>query len=357
MGKKLISIITLVIMAAVLLTGCLSTSQTPAPAPAAPTPAQSSGSTNADVKVIKVSNGVAESHPAITALREKFKKIVEEKTNGRYKVEIYFSNQLGDDTKATEALRAGTLESCVTSTAPLVGFAPQLGIFDIPFLFPNGEVADKVLDGKIGQQLSDLMPKYGLINLAWAENGFRDLTNSVKDVKTPDDLKGMKIRTMDNKFHLEAWRLMGSNPTPMSWSEVFTALQQKAVDGQENPVPNCYSARIQEVNKHWTITNHIYSPFMFLFSKSIWDTIPAEDQAIIREAAIETAKYEKELNRQATVDDLKKVQAEGVTVTTLTPEELKAFQDKTAPVWDSVGKQVGADLITQLKDEISKASK
>lgn len=357
MGKKVISIVTLIVMVAGLLTGCLSTSQTPPPAPSAPASAQPSNSANTEARVIKVSNGVAESHPAVIALREKFKKIVEEKTNGRYIVEVYFSNQLGDDTKATEALRAGTLESCVTSTAPLVGFAPQLGIFDIPFLFPDGEVADYILDGKIGQQLSDLMPQYGLINLAWAENGFRNLTNSVRDVKSPEDLKGLKIRTMDNKFHLEAWRLMGANPTPMSWSEVFTALQQKAIDGQENPVPNCYSARIQEVNKHWTITNHIYSPFMFLFSKKIWDTIPAEDQAIIREAAIETAKYERELNRQATIDGIKKVQEEGVTVTELTPEQLKAFQDKTAPVWDSVAKQVGDDFIAQLKEEIAKASK
>lgn len=356
MGKKVVSIVTAVLMVSSLLTGCLpSGDKTVTPVPAASDSAAKP--TNGKVKVIKVSNGVAQSHPAVVALNEKFKKIVEEKTNGRYKVEVYFSNQLGDDVKATEAVRAGTLEACMTSTAPLVGFAKELAIFDIPFLFPNEKVADAVLDGPIGQRLSDLVPDKGLINLAWAENGFRDLTNSVREVKTPADLKGMKIRTMENAFHLEAWKLMGANPTPMSWSEVFTALQQKAIDGQENPVPNFYSAKIHEVNKYITLTGHIYSPFMFLFSKNIFDTYPKEDQAIIRAAAVETALYERQLNREATVKDLEAIKKEGGIVTELTPDQKNVFKDLTTPVWNHVADKVGKELVDQLKDEIAKANK
>lgn len=349
MGKRIISILAAMLMVATLLTaGCLSTDKKPEEKKAAAT------QSTQGKKVIKVSNGVADKHPAVIALNEKFKKIVEEKTNGRFAVEVYFSNQLGDDVKATEALRAGTLEACMTSTAPLVGFTKELAIFDIPFLFNDEKTADFVLDGPVGKQISDLMPAQGLINLAWAENGFRHLTNSVRPVKTPDDLKGMKVRTMENTFHLAAWRAMGANPTPMSWAEVFTALQQKAIDGQENPVPNFYTSKIQEVNKYIATTGHIYSPFMFLFSKKIWDTYSKEDQEIILAAAKETGVYERKLNREATnkyLDDLKK---EGYTVVELTAEQKKPFRDLTAPVWDQVAAKVGKELVDQVKGEMAK---
>jgi tripartite ATP-independent transporter DctP family solute receptor len=350
MGKKAISVLVAVVMvlALALVAGCLSSDKSKtAQQPQA-------GQSSQGKKVIKVSNGVAASHPAVTALNEKFKKMVEEKTNGRFVVEVYHSNQLGDDVKATEALRAGTLEACVTSTAPLVGFTKELAIFDIPFLFDNEKVADFVLDGPVGQKISDLMPAQGLINLAWAENGFRHLTNSVRPVKSPEDVKGMKVRTMENNFHLAAWRALGANPAPMSWAEVFTALQQKAIDGQENPVPNFYTAKIQEVNKYISTTGHIYSPFMFLFSKKIWDTYSKEDQAIILAAAKETALYERKLNREATAKYLDALKKEGYTVVELTPEQKKPFRELTAPVWDQVAAKVGKDFVDQVKAEMAK---
>ncbi|MGE4284256.1 MAG: TRAP transporter substrate-binding protein [Clostridia bacterium] len=360
MGKKLVSILTAGALLTTLLTGCLQTDKTPQSAPVQPEVKQDEkqdAKQNAPQMVIKVSNGVAEKHPAVVALKEKFKAIVEEKTNGRYVVEVYHSNQLGDDVKATEALRAGTLEACVTSTAPLVGFTKELAIFDIPFLFPDEKTADAILDGPIGEKMSKLMPSKGLVNLAWWENGFRHLTNSAKEVRVPEDLKGLKIRTMENAFHLAAWRAMGSNPTPMSWSEVFTALQQHAVDGQENPVPNFYTARIHEVNKYITTTGHIYSPFMFLFSKKIFDTIPKEDQDIIIAAAREAGLYERQLNREATDEYLSEIEKEGGTVIRLTPEQKKPFQELTASVWDQVADKVGKDLVEELKSEIAKAAK
>jgi tripartite ATP-independent transporter DctP family solute receptor len=362
MGKKLTAILTAGTLLATMLTGCVQAGKTPqqnAPKPEDKPGTQQEAKNDANGKepemVIKVSNGVAEKHPAVVALREKFKTIVEEKTNGRYVVEVYHSNQLGDDVKATEALRAGTLEACVTSTAPLVGFTKELAIFDIPFLFPDEKTADAVLDGPIGEKMSALMPSKGLINLAWWENGFRHLTNSKLAVKTPEDLKGMKVRTMENAFHLAAWKAMGANPTPMSWSEVFTALQQHAMDGQENPVPNFYTARIHEVNKYITTTGHIYSPFMFLFSKKIFDTIPKEDQDIIVAAAKEAGLYERQLNREATETYLAEIEKEGGVVTRLTAEDKKPFMELTAGVWDEVADKVGKDLVEELKGEIAKA--
>jgi len=305
--------------------------------------------------VIKVSNGASESSPGVQAQISTFKKMVEENSEGRIKVEIYSSGQLGDDTKGTEAVRAGELEMVNTSTAPLVGLIPELAIFDIPFLFDNGEIADKVVEGEIGDIINAKLEEKGLINLAWNENGFRDLTNSIKVVKSPEDLNGLKIRTMENKYHLEAWELMGASPTPMSWSEVFTALQQGIVDGQENPIPNFYSTRIQEVNEYITITHHIYSPFLFLFSKEIFDTYDEETQTIIREAAKAYGLAEKELNRAETQSKKQALIDEGCTVTDLTDAERKVFKDVTAPVWDSVEKAVGAEIIGKLKTAIEAA--
>lgn len=317
--------------------------------------AASGADTSKSEITIKVSNGASESSPGVQAQISTFKKMVEEKSKGRIKVEVYSGGQLGDDTKGSEACRAGELEVVNTSTAPLVGLVPELAIFDIPFLFDNSEMADKVVGGEIGNYLNKKLEEKGLINLAWNENGFRDLTNSVKVVKTPKDLSGLKIRTMENKYHLEAWKLMGASPTPMSWSEVFTALQQGTIDGQENPIPNFYSTRIQEVNKYITITNHIYSPFLFLFSKQIFDSYDKETQDIIREAAQAYGIAEKELNRKETDTKKKALIDEGCTVTELTDAERQAFKDATAPVWNSVEKAVGAEIIKQLREAIESA--
>lgn len=361
MGKKIIAILTAVFMMATLFTGCLSAKKQPEPKDTQPQAQKETkkeeNNASKDVRVLKISNGITDKHPAYKAQVEVFKKIVEEKTNGRYKIEVYHSNQLGDDTKATEALRAGTLEMCVTSTAPLVGLVPDLTIFDLPFLFPDEKAADTILDGPVGQMLSDEMPKVGVYNLAWWENGFRHLTNSVRDVKSIEDLKGLKIRTMENKVHLAAWRALGANPTPMSWSEVFTALKQGAIDGQENPIPNIYSSKIQEVNKHITLTGHVYSPFMFLFSKKIFDTLPAEDQKIIREAAIAAGKEDRRLNREATIKNMEDLKKEGVTIIELSPEQKKAFKDATAKVWDEFGSKINPEIMNRVKEELAKLSK
>lgn len=316
--------------------------------------AQSSESTTPEKLVIRVSNGSSKGAPAVVEQLHTFKPMVEEASNGRIEIDVYSGAQLGDDTKATEACRQGELEIVSTSTAPLVGLIPQLAVFDIPFLFENGEQADAVLDGAIGEQLNKLLADKGLINLAWNENGFRDLTNSVRPVYTPDDLKGLKIRTMENKYHLEAWKALGASPTPMSWAEVFTALQQGTIDGQENPIPNFYSAHIQEVNKYITCTNHVYSPLMLLCSKQVFDSYDAETQQILRTAAKAYAQAERKLNREQTEILKKKLVEEGCTVIDLTPEQRQMYVDKTMSVWKSVEKKAGSDIINQLKDVLHK---
>lgn len=354
MKKKSIAIVIGVALLMSSLVGCGEIGNAAAAAP--PVAQAPAGVDTSKAQItIKVSNGASESSPGVQAQTSTFKTMVEEKSKGRIKVEIYSGGQLGDDTKGTEALRAGELEIVNTSTAPLVGLVPELAIFDIPFLFDNSEMADKVISGEIGDYLNAKLEEKGMINLAWNENGFRNLTNSKKVVKSPADLSGLKIRTMENKYHLEAWKLMGASPTPMSWSEVFTALQQHTIDGQENPIPNFYSTRIQEVNKYITITSHIYSPFLFLISKEIYDTYDVETQNIIKEAAQAYGLAEKELNRAETELKKAKLVEEGCTVTELTDAERQAFKDATAAVWNSVEKATGAEIIAKLKTAVSAA--
>lgn len=304
---------------------------------------------------IKVSNGASAGSPGVEAQKNTFKKLIEKNSKGKIAVEIYSDGQIGDDTKGTEACRAGDLECVNTSTAPLVGLVPELSIFDIPFLFSDSEVADKIVDGDIGQLLNKKLEEKGLINLAWNENGFRDVTNSKHVVKMPSDLNGLKIRTMDNQFHLEAWKDLGASPTPLSWSEIFTALQQHTVDGQENPVPNFYATHIQEVNKYVTVSDHIYSPFLLIYSAEKWKQLDASSQKIIRDAAVQYSQEERRLNREETKTLLKKLQDEGYSVTYLTKDERQAWKDKTAGVWNSVGNQVGSDMITKLKSALKVA--
>lgn len=354
--KKVVALLLTSLMVATLATGCGLSSQSTqgAKAPAAQPTAQAPANPNS--KVIKVSIGVNEVSPLYLGMK-KFGDIVKEKTNGKYEVQLYANAQLGDDIKATEAVRMGTLEMTPPSTSPLAGIEPKLMVFDLPFLFPNAEVADKVLDGPIGQQILDSLSSKGLKGLVYMENGFRDLTNSAREVKSPADLKGLKIRTMENPMHLAAWKAMGANPTPMPFSEVFTAMQQKTIDGQENPIPTIYLQKFQEVQKYSTLTNHVYTPFIVLIGQKLWDSMPKEDQKIFMDAAVEARTYQRQVSRDMVKDQVGKLRAAGMTVTELTPEQLKVFQDVTKPVYDQFADKIGKDLVKQITDEVAKYSK
>ena len=314
---------------------------TSAPA-AAQTPAQ-----KAPI-VLKISNGVNESHPSYLAGLE-FKRILESKLPGKYDVQVYANAQLGDDVRATEAVRMGTLEMVATSASPLTGLVPQFNVFDLPFIITNTKAADAIYDGPVGAKLAALLEPKGLKLLAYYENGFRQLTNSVREVHSPADLKGLKIRTMENPIHLAAWRALGANPTPMPFSEVFTAMQQKTIDGQENPIPTIYLSKFYEVQKYITLTGHVYGPHILLINKKLFDSFPAEDQKIILDAAQQSAVYQRNLNRKMNSDLLDKLKEVGMTVTVPTVEELKAFQDATKPVYNEWVPKIGKDLVDEFQ--------
>ena len=338
MLKKFLVLILAVMMVTALFTGCKS-EQKPA-----------------EKKIIKVSIGLNEQHPEYLALQE-FKKEVEAKTNGRYEVQVYANAQLGDDVKATESVRMGTLEMSGPSSSPLSGISPELMVFDLPFLFPSTEIAYKVLDGPVGQRLLDSLSAKGLKGLAYYENGFRHVTNSVRAIKTPADTKGLKIRTMENPIHLATWKALGASPTPMPFSEVFTAMQQHTIDGQENPVPTNYLQKFHEVQKHMTLSGHVYTPHLILMSQKVWDTMSKEDQKIFQDAANKGKDFVRKTSAELNQSLTKKLEEEGMTVTKLTPEQLKAFQDAVKPVYDEFDDKIGVNLVKEILAEVAKYSK
>nr|WP_234397024.1 TRAP transporter substrate-binding protein [Bacillus massiliglaciei] len=304
-------------------------------------------------RVIKAGIGNSESHPQGQGMN-KFKELVEEKSGGKMKVQNYFDATLGDDLKMTEALQAGMQEITVPSTSPLVGIIPEYGIYDFPFVFQTSEEAYSVLDGKVGQKLLDKLPDYGLVGLGYWENGFRQLTNSKHPVKTAADFKGLKIRTMQNEVHLDAFEKLGANPSPMAFSEVFTALESHTVDGQENPLATIVTQKYDEVQTNLSLTNHVYTPFVFLVSKKFWDGLSEEEQKILRESAEEARDYQREVNRKDNESALKKLEDAGMEVNEVSEAEREKMKEIVQPVTDKYAEKFGKDLVDEMMAEVEK---
>lgn len=245
----------------------------------------------------------------------KFAELVKERSNGRIQVTVYPDGQLGKgERELLEAVQQGTIDIYVGSTGPIGGFNPAIGILDIPFIFNDYNHVDKVLDGPIGQQLLDDLEKAQFKALAFWENGFRNLTNSRRAVRVPADARGLKIRTMENKVHMAAWEAVGVNPVPMAWGEVYGALQQKVIDGQENPVAVIHSAKINEVQKYLSLTQHVYSPAVLIVSLKKWQSIPKPDQDMLLKTAREVAQYQRKLGRDAEEKQIEELSARGMKV-------------------------------------------
>ena len=231
-----------------------------------------------------------------------FAREVDARTNGRYKIQTFYAGALGAERESVEGVQLGTLDLTLTSTGPLPNFVPEVAIFDIPFLFRDYAHARAVLDGPIGQDMLQKFPPKGMVALAWGENGFRHMTNSKRPVNVPDDLKGLKMRTMENPIHIQAYKQFGILPTPMAFTEVFTALQQGTVDGQENPLSVITSAKLDQVQKNLSLTGHVYSPAVILMNKAQWDKLSAADKQAFLDAAKEAVKA----NRARIDDDERK---------------------------------------------------
>lgn len=295
----------------------------------------------------KVGHSLTKDHPYQVSL-EQFAKNVEKRTDGKVKFEIYPLSQLGAERECTESLTVGTVDMCLSSTAPLVNFYKPIGVLDLPFLFDSREQAYKVLDGEVGEKLFKGLKEKGIIGLAWGENGFRHITNSKRDIKSPDDLEGLKIRVQESPIILDTFEALGAQPTPMAWDEALTALQQSVVDAQENPVTVAVNYKLYEANQtHMTLTGHIYSAAAYLFSQISWDKLPEEYQKIIKDEA----KKAGDLERQLIADNVKKgietLKKNGVKV--IEDVDKEPFRKAVKPVYDEYGKQYG-DLLEQIQN-------
>ncbi|MBA3772124.1 MAG: TRAP transporter substrate-binding protein DctP [Ramlibacter sp.] len=238
---------------------------------------------------MKISISVAQnSHQGVAI--DTFAREVEKRTGGRHKVQTFYSGALGGERESIEAVQLGTQELAFTSTGPVPNFVPEARILDIPFLFRDKAHARAVLDGPIGQEMLTQFEAKGFKALAWAENGVRHMTNSKRAVNSPEDLKGLKMRTMENPVHVTAYKGLGIVPTPMAFPEVFTALQQGTVDGQENPLSVIMAAKFDQVQKHLSLTGHVYSPAIFLMNKAAFDKLSAADKQAFLDAAKEAVK-------------------------------------------------------------------
>ncbi|MGK6306913.1 TRAP transporter substrate-binding protein [Variovorax sp. DT-64] len=296
---------------------------------------------------MKISISTAQnSHQGVAI--DTFAKEVAARTNGRYKIETFYNGSLGGERESIEAVQLGTQELAFSSTGPVPNFVPETKILDVPFLFRDKAHARAVLDGPIGQELLTKFDAKGFKALAWAENGFRHMTNSKRDVKAPEDLKGLKMRTMENPVHIAAYKGLGIITTPMAFPEVFTALQQGTVDGQENPLSVIMAAKFSQVQKHLSLTGHVYSPCIFLMNKASFDKLSAADKTAFLEAAKVAVKANRDRVDQDDANGVKELRAQGMTV--VENVDKAKFVSTLAPVNAEFEKQFGKANIDKIRN-------
>jgi len=273
-------------------------------------------------------------------------KELREKSDGRIGLLIFPNAQLGGERELVENVQFGNVDLTFVAAAPVASFAPQFFAFDIPCLFKDREQAYGVLDGDIGKEILASLDDKGMVGLGYWENGFRQLTNNKMEIRTPEDLAGLKMRTMENEVHIATWRAEGANPAPLAFNELFTALQQGTFDAQEGPINLFYDMKFNEVQKFITKTNHIYSPWPVLANPDKLASLSAEDRALFDAAISAATEYQRGLAQEA--DDKAEAAMTDVTFTTLTAEELAAFSAKVVPIVDLVKEKAGADLVDRL---------
>ncbi len=302
---------------------------------------------------------ISHSSPATNDRLEKslaiFKKNVEERTDGHISISTYPASQLGGEREQLEGVQFGSIEMAVLA-GPIPNIYPDAMVFDLPYLFKNREVAYKVMDGEFGEKiLNGMLEKTGIRALAWGENGFRNFVNNVRPIKTPADLSGLKIRTMENQAHIAMVDSFGATATPMAFSELYSSLQQGVIDGMENPISLIESMRFYEVQKYLTLDGHVYNPFTFIVNNNFFERLPVKYQTIIQEEAKNWSTVERELNTEQENSGIEELKKQGMQVVYLSDEVKDEFREITKPVYDTYRKKLGDKLINELMDAVSKA--
>ena len=272
---------------------------------------------------------------------------IEKGTQGRYKCQHFPSSALGGEREMVEAAQLGTIDLVMTSTGPVGNFVPETKIVDIPFLFRDYDHARKTLDGPIGQDILTKFPSKGLVALAWTENGFRHMTNSKRPMMQATDASGLKMRTMENKVHMDGYKTMGIQPTPMAFPEVYGALQQGVIDGQENPIPVILSAKLYQVQKYLSLTGHVYSPALLIMSGVAYKKVSDADKKVFTEAAKHAAVAQRKRVNDDEANGITKLKAEGMQV--IEKVDGDSFRKAVTAAMPGYAKEFGADKIAAIQ--------
>ena len=342
--KKLLFLILVVLMSILMLAACSSKDTT------GEQPADNGQASTPQTYTIKIGSVSSEDLPEVKAANE-FKKFVEEQSKGAIKVEVYPNGSLGGDEQMAEAVSLGTLDMVLTTTSVLTTYDKQFGILDMPFAFSSTDKAFAAVDGDLGQYLNtSLEEKAGIVNLGYMLNGVRHMVNNTKPINSPEDLKGLKMRVMNSPVYISMFKALGANPTPMAFTEVYTALQQKTVDGFECSANFIYDMKFYEVQKYFSLDAHTVSFLCAAINKDKYDSLPDDLKTIVDEGA---KKYFVDYERQISVDEdsgyIDKLKEAGMEVNEITPENHQKFVDAVAPMYTEYEKELGTPVFDLLR--------
>jgi tripartite ATP-independent transporter DctP family solute receptor len=314
------------------------------------------GAAHAQTRTIKFANQNAKGHPIVLGM-ERFAQIVEAKSGGKLKVNVFPGGALGSDQANVSALQGGTLEMASMNSGIFASVVKDFAIYDFPFLFADPKEADAVVDGPFGKSVHAKLEEKGMVGLAYYELGFRQLTNNKRPITKVEDIAGLKLRVIPNPINIDWVSALGANPTPLPFPELYAALEQGAVDGQENPLATIQGAKLNEVQKYLTLTNHQYNPQSVVISKKFWDSLSADEKKVVQDAAVESAKYEREQSRAAAASILDALKKAGMQVTELPPAEVAKLREKMKPVVTKHTANVGEATVRAVMAEIDKVRK
>jgi tripartite ATP-independent transporter DctP family solute receptor len=285
---------------------------------------------------------------------KKFAEVVEQKSGGKIKVRVFPSGQLGGDLPNISALQGGTLDLMVLNAGLLSSNVKDFAVFDLPFLFNTPEEADTVADGPVGKKMFDKLQEKGLVGLGYFDLGFRNVTNSKRPISKLEDFGGIKLRVLQSPLFIDLFNTLGANTVAMPFPEVYTALEQKVIDGQENPFTVIRDSKFSEVQPYLSITRHVYNPQSVIMSKKTWDKLSADEKKIVQEAADEAEAYQRKLSREQAAKALEDLTKAGMKVNEIAPQEMARIRDKVKPVIDKYAKEVGEPLVAEVNAEIAK---
>jgi tripartite ATP-independent transporter DctP family solute receptor len=306
-------------------------------------------------KTIKFANQNAVGHPIVQGM-EKFKEIVEKQSGGKIKVNVFPGGALGSDQANVSAIQGGTLEMAAMNSGIFASQVKDFAVFDFPFMFASGKEADSVVDGAFGHKMHSKLEEKGIVGLGYYELGFRNMTNGKRAINKVADIEGLKLRVIPNPINVDWVKALGANPTPLPFPELYAALEQKAVDGQENPLATIFGAKLFEVQKHLTLTGHQYNPQSVVISKKFWDGLSASEKKIVSDAVAESSKFQRTTARALEAGTLETLKKNGMEVTTLPAAEMAILREKMKPVIVKHGEVISA-TVTELQAELAKLRK